>query len=118
MRSSTWTVPAPSPPLRALRGLNRDLVELRRGDHSGTRLKLEQERLGRSREKTEEEVIAHFQSWLDQPGVRDLACQNWVDPEERKRRLRIIFGLPEFPAGHEAAEGKSNPVKPSQTHFA
>ena len=78
--------------LRALRGLCQDIVELRRGDHSGARLKMEQERLDREREKTEEEVIAHFQRWVKNPEVRDLVCQNYVSPEERERRLRKIFG--------------------------
>ena len=36
--------------LRALRGLCQDIVELRRGDHSGARLTLERERLERERE--------------------------------------------------------------------
>jgi hypothetical protein len=50
--------------LRALRGLCRDIVELRRGDHSGARLNLEQERLEREQEKTEEEVVEHFKCWV------------------------------------------------------
>ena len=108
--------------LRALRGLCQDIVELRRGDHSGARLKMEQERLGREREKTEEELIDHFQCWLKNSEVRDLVCQNWVSPEERERRLREIFGLapktPE-PSVAAAAEGvESNPVKPGQTDAA
>ena len=49
--------------LRTLRGLCQDIVELRRGDHSGARLNLEQERLEREREKTEEEVVEHFKRW-------------------------------------------------------
>jgi hypothetical protein len=101
---------------RALRGLCQDFVELRRGDHSGARLKLEQERLEREREKTEEEVVAHFQRWLKNPEVRDLICQDWVSPEERERRLREIFGLtPKPPVAAEPADAESNPVKPSQT---
>ena len=101
--------------LRALRGLCQDIVELRRGDHSGARLQMEQERLEREREKNEEEVVAHFQRWLKNPVVRDLVCQNWVSPEERERRMREIFGLaPTPPAASPTGDG-SNPVKPSQT---
>ncbi|HTB83860.1 MAG TPA: hypothetical protein VK742_09420, partial [Candidatus Sulfotelmatobacter sp.] len=130
--------------LRTLRGLCQDIVELRRGDHSGARLKMEQERLTREQEKTEEEVVAHFQKWLKNPDVRDAVCQNYVSSEERERRMRAIFGLepkPE-PAPEEAAQERgdkiggifgmppeaqeqcanlasdgteSNPVKPSQT---
>jgi hypothetical protein len=106
--------------LRALRGLCQDIVELRRGDHSGTRLQMEQERLGWEREKTEEEVIAHFERRLKNPEVRDLVCQNWVGPKERERRMREIFGLaakPSEPADANS-DDESNPVKPSQTNSA
>jgi hypothetical protein len=105
--------------LRALRGLCQDIVELRRGDHSGARLKMEQERLEREREKTEEEVVEHFQRWIKNPEVRDLICQNYVSPAERERRLREIFGLAPKPAGPpaEAAVGgeASSRVKPGQS---
>ena len=97
---------------RALRGLCQDIVELRRGDHSGARLNLERERLEREREKTEEEVVAQFERWAGNQKVRDWICQDWVSPEERKRRLREIFGLPPEEAAPTAPE--SNPVKPSQ----
>jgi hypothetical protein len=102
--------------LRALRGLCQDIVELRRGDHSGARLNLERERLEREREKTEEEVVAQFERWAKNPQVRDWICQDWVNPEERKRRLRAIFGLPpEPPEAAAPTDDESNPVKPSQT---
>ena len=111
--------------LRALRGLCQDIVELRRGDHSGARLKMEQERLERVRDKTEEEVVAHFQRWLKNPEVRDLVCQDYVSPAERARRLREIFGLepkppepPEPPEASSAAGQESDSVKPSQTESA
>ena len=130
--------------LRALRGLCQDIVELRRGDHSGARLKMEQERLDREREKTEDEVVAHFQRWLENPAVRDLVCRNYASPEERERRLREIFGRepkptktdeelagekadkiravyglpPELPEPPAPAAEESNPVKPGQTGFA
>lgn len=107
--------------LRALRGLCQDIVELRRGDHSGARLKTEQDRLEREREKSEEEVIAHFQHWLKNPEVRDLVCQDYVSPEERERRMREIFGLeprPLEPPEAAASDGnESNPVKPGQTNL-
>ena len=98
--------------LRTLRGLCQDIVELRRGDHSGARLKMEQERLTREQEKTEEEVVAHFQKWLKNPDVRDAVCQNYVSSEERERRMRAIFGLepkPE-PAPEEAAQERGDKI--------
>jgi hypothetical protein len=107
---------------RKLRGLCQDIVELRRGDHSGARLQMEQARLEREREKTEEEVVAHFQRWLKNPEVRDVICQDYVSPEERARRLREIFGRPpkspeppKLPVESASAGDGSNPVKPSQT---
>jgi hypothetical protein len=132
--------------LRTLHGMCQDFVELRRGDHSGARLKMEQERLEREQEKTEEDVIAHFQRWLKNPEVRDMICQDYISPEERERRMREIFGLepkppkadeemaaeketkirdiyglpPEPPEAPEEAtpDGDgSNPVKPSQTNL-
>jgi hypothetical protein len=107
------------PDLKVLREFCHDVVAVRRGDHSAARLKMEQERLGREREKTEEEVIAHFQRWLKNPEVRDLICRDYVSPEEHERRLREIFGLapkpPEPPLESATAASGSNPVKPSQT---
>jgi hypothetical protein len=108
------------PDLKTLREFLHDVVAVRRGDHSGARLKIEQERLEREREKTEEEVIAHFQGWLEKPAVRDLVSQNWISPEERERRLREIFGR--APRSSEPPESAapggdgSNPVKPGQTN--
>ncbi len=79
--------------LRSLRGLCQDIVELRRGDHSAARLKIEQERLARDRQQTEEEVVEHFKLWARNPKVRDWICCGSLDPEERERRIREIFGL-------------------------
>jgi hypothetical protein len=102
--------------LRVLRSLCQDIVELRRGDHSGARLNMEQERLEREQEKTEEEVVEHFKRWVKNPEVRDWICQNWVSPEERERRLRAIFGLEPKAPDEAATDGtESNPVKPDQT---
>jgi hypothetical protein len=90
--------------LRALRGLCQDIVELRRGDHSGARLKMEQERLECEREKSEEEVIAHFQRWIKNSAVLDLIRSVELSDEEKQRRMREIFGLPsKSPA--ETADG-------------
>lgn len=102
--------------LRALRGLCQDIVELRRGDHSGARLQMERARLEREAEKTEAEVVAHFERWAQNPQVRDWIGQTWTSPEERERRLREIFGRPPADSPHAAsAAPESNPVKPSQT---
>ena len=77
---------------------------------------MEQERLEREREKTEEEIVAHFKRWLKNPAVRDLICQDDISLEERERRMREIFGLapkpPEPPEPGVPDGGESNPVKP------
>ena len=102
--------------LRVLRGLCQDIVELRRGDHSGARLNTEQQRLEREQEKTEEEVVEHFKRWAKKPEVRDWILKDWISPEERERRIREIYGLPPKPADEVATDGaESNPVKPNQT---
>ena len=89
--------------LKTLRELCHDVVAVRRGDHSGARLKMEHERLEREREKTEEELLEYFERWAENQQVRDWICQTWVDPEERKRRLREIYGrAPETPEAAEA----------------
>jgi hypothetical protein len=77
---------------------------------------MERDRLEREREKTEEEVVAHFKRWAENQQVHDWICQAWVSPEERDRRLRAILGLPAEPAEELAPDmAGSNPVKPSQT---
>jgi hypothetical protein len=84
--------------LRVLRSLCQDIVELRRGDHSGAWLQMEQDRLGREQEKTDAEVIEHFERWLKNTAVRDMVCQNWTSPAKRRRKMRKIFGLEPGPA--------------------
>jgi hypothetical protein len=80
--------------LKDLRELWHDVVAVRRGDHSRERLKMEQERLEREREKTEEEVVAHFELWAKNPVVREWILEDWISPEERRARIREIYGLP------------------------
>jgi hypothetical protein len=86
------------PDLKVLREFCHDVVAVRRGDHSAARLKMEQDRQEREREKTEGEVVAHFQRWVENQQIRDCICQDWASPEERKRRFREIMGLPPEPA--------------------
>ena len=76
-----------------LRELCADIVELRRGDHSAARLKIERERLEEGREKTEEEIIEYFRRWAGNPRVRAAICGNCTSPEERERKIRAIFGM-------------------------
>jgi len=80
--------------LKILSCLCRDITELRRGDHPGRKLQLEQDRIEEQREKTEAEIVAKFETWAKVPAVQDWLCQTWVPIEERMRRKREIFGLP------------------------
>lgn len=91
--------------LRALRGLCQDIVELRRGDHSGARLKMEQERLEREQEKTEEEVVAHFQRWIKKSAIRELLNSDTMSDEEKQARMREVFGLSPKPPAETANTG-------------
>ena len=94
---------------RLLRELCADVVELRRGDHHAERLRIERERLDRERERTEEEVLAQFERWTHNQQVRDWICQSWISPEERKARLREIYGRAPEPAG-EPEPGQTKPA--------
>lgn len=57
--------------IRTLRALCQDIVELRRGDHSAARLKVEQEWLELERSKDEERIQERFEKWVLQPEVRN-----------------------------------------------
>jgi len=96
--------------LRVLRGLCQDIVALRRADHNGARLQMEQERVRDEQEKTEEEVIAHFEQWLKKAELRDLVCREGVSPEERHQGIRKMFALkPEPPQTPEKTEAEPAP---------
>jgi hypothetical protein len=104
--------------LRALRTLSQDIAEMRRGDHSAARIKLERDRLEQEREKSEAEIVEHFKRWAQNPTVRDWVCQVWVTPEEREQRLREIFGLepkPETPGAAPPAQSESEQIRPNPT---
>jgi hypothetical protein len=80
--------------LRLLHSLSRDIVELRRGDHSGARLRLKEEERESEREKTEAEVFEHFESWLKNVAMQDVVRRNWTNARRRRRELRKVFSLP------------------------
>jgi hypothetical protein len=104
IRKQAGKNPDGEPDLKALREFCQDFVALQRGNNSAERLKIEQARLEREREKTEEEVFAQFKKWV------------WVSPEEQETRLRGKFGLPPKPPDKDSpAASESNPVKPNPT---
>ncbi len=100
--------------LKVLRGMCQDIVELRRGDHSGARLQMERERLAEQREKTQDGVVAHFEEWARTPAVKDWICQDWIPPEERRRHLLEIFGRPPEPEAETGDAMARGAVPPAQ----
>jgi hypothetical protein len=73
-------------------------------------LKLEQARLDREEDWSEEELIEHFQRWAQNPKVRDWICGKCVSEEERVRRMREIFGLaPDGTANRTGQVGEPTP---------
>ena len=82
-------------PLTILRGLTADVVALRKGDHSAARLLIEREWVEIERGKSEERMRKQFEEWLKEPGTNERLCGKELSPEERERRMREIFGLPE-----------------------
>ena len=75
------------PDLKMLRNFLQDVVLVRRGDLSHARVKLHQERLDREQEKTEAELIAYFQQWVEFPAVQDLIRNQGLNRQERQKRL-------------------------------
>ncbi|HTB83068.1 MAG TPA: hypothetical protein VK742_05385 [Candidatus Sulfotelmatobacter sp.] len=75
------------PDVKTLRNFLQDVVMVRRGDHSGARVKVEQARMNREQEKTDAEVIAFFQEWVEFPAVRDVIRQDRLTRKERQERL-------------------------------
>ncbi|MCX6897852.1 MAG: hypothetical protein NT105_04055 [Verrucomicrobia bacterium] len=80
---------------RQLRELCADVVDLRCGDHSAERLRLEREHLELLRAKEHERTEEEFWEWARKN--RGQICQGFVPAEERMRRIRKkLFGtLPE-----------------------
>ena len=91
----------PTRELRLLRALCVDIVELRRGDHSAARLKLEHARLELDRSKDEARLRQRFEEWVKQPQVKERVCGK-LSPEERQRRISEIFGRPKAGLSAEA----------------
>jgi len=82
----------PAQNIRALRALCQDIVELRRGDHSAARLRLEQERLELDRSKDEQQIQKRIEKWLQQPEIQARLFRSNLTPEERAQRVSEILG--------------------------
>jgi hypothetical protein len=84
----------PSPKMKALRQLTRQVVALRRGDHSAARLKLAQDQVDGERKQTEAEQEATFwQRVKAEPGLWQRLQREEQEDDEKWTRLRMrVFG--------------------------
>jgi hypothetical protein len=94
--------------LRSMRGLCRDLAELRRGDHEAARIQLEEARLDRDRQKTASEVLEYLCHWIEYPKLRECLTTPDLTAKARHQQLRQILGLDPDP---NPAEADPNPVE-------
>jgi hypothetical protein len=99
--------------------VSQDLVELRRGDHSSARLRIEQTRLEFERRKVEAFDDSQVARWAKDPRVLALVNEDsGLSDEERRRRIAQIYGRdPDAPRFQPVAVSQSNPVQPSPTTF-
>ena len=98
---------------RLLRELCGDIVELRRGDHSAERLRIERERLELDRAQSKEKWEERFWEWAQKPENRSRICGFPMTMQERQQRIREIYGLaPEEPEPG-ADSGTEGPAAPS-----
>jgi len=75
---------------RLLREMCGDVVELRKGDHSAERLRIERERLELEKAKSEEQIRQKLPELVKKFGTNGGS----LSEEERAQRMREIFGLP------------------------
>ena len=84
--------------LKVLRGMIQDVTQLRRWDHDAAKLSMKQEEHEARREKTEAEVVKHFEGWIKRPAVQDWICKKWKTPVEREQEKRRLMGRPPLTA--------------------
>lgn len=88
---------------RLLRELCADIVELRRGDHSAQRLRMERDRFDFERESERKRTEEEFHAWAREH--RDEICGSYRSPEETmKELLTTMFGERPAPDGKRQAE--------------
>lgn len=75
---------------RLFREMCGDVVELRKGDHSAERLRIERERLELEKTKGEEQIRQKLPELVKKFGTNG----GRLSEEERAQRIRKIFGLP------------------------
>ncbi len=69
------------------------VVELRRGDHSAQRLRLEREQLAATQKRTERERVEEFWKWAANPDIREQICRGFLTRVEKIEMLgKLMFG--------------------------
>lgn len=112
---------------RLLRELCADIVELRKGDHSAERLRIEREEFELEREQAREKTEEEFWEWAREN--REEICRGFRPREEVLKAVRLrLFGsapgdgplsacpadLPKSPAD-ATDQTKSDQIRPNQT---
>jgi hypothetical protein len=74
--------------------VSQDIVRIRRSDLQARRVQVQETRLERDEEKTEEQLVFKFMEWTDNPAVRR-ACI--LEPMEKNRQMRQMYNMPPRP---------------------
>lgn len=115
---------------RLLRELCADVVDLRKGDHSAERLRIECEELEFEREQVREKTEEEFWEWVLQPEHREQICRGFRTREEKAKLFNKIFGVnPDWqppsscyvdqkttPSADATNQTKSDQIKPGKDH--
>ena len=107
--------PDGEPDLKVLREFCHYTVAVRRGNHSGARLKIEQERLERERQETEAEAVEHFKRWAGNSKVREAIAGNVLARQKGGHGCARFSDLNPNWRVAEPVAPDGNGVKPSQT---
>jgi hypothetical protein len=74
--------------------VSQDIVRIRRSDLQARRVQVQETRLERDEEKTEEQLVFKFMEWAENPAIRRALI---LAPMEANRQTRLHFGVPPRP---------------------
>jgi hypothetical protein len=78
---------------RRLHELCADIVEMRRGDHSAERLRLERQRLEFDQAQASKTLKEQFFEWASDPDIREQICRGFKSRAEQMEMLgKLMFG--------------------------
>jgi hypothetical protein len=78
--------------LGLLRGFCQDIAELRRGEQESARIRIEETRLEREREKIESDILLYFRRWAAFPKIREALASGDKLPDGTDPLLSIFDG--------------------------